>query len=130
MIPSGGGQEIVHSPKQTGEKMFTRTLYGNETNAVDGTSFKGYIKATRSQLESVFGKPSYETPSGDDKVTTEWVVEIDGTLATIYDWKRYELGTPDSDELIYWNIGGKKYEAAEKVAEVIGVEVQLTANFI
>jgi hypothetical protein len=105
--------------------MKTQTLYGSATNAVVGTSLAGYIQTTRATIETIFGKPTFENPF-EDKVTTEWVVEVtdnDGEtiVATIYDWKRYEQGAPMSDELIYWHIGGFSNEATDKVAEALGV---------
>ncbi len=71
----------------------------------DGTSLQGYTKTTLRQLIEVFGEPEYY---GDgDKVTVEWCLKFeDGTVATIYDWKRYELGTPELDDLMDWNVGG------------------------
>jgi len=106
--------------------MKTETLYGSATDVVVGSSLKGYIRTTRATIETIFGKPTYES-SSEDKVTTEWVVEVtdnDGEtiVATIYDWKRYEQGKPASDELIYWHIGGFSSEATDKVAKALGVE--------
>jgi hypothetical protein len=39
----------------------------------------------------------------------------DGSVVTIYDWKRYDLGAPDMDEIMEYNIGGFNKDAAEKV---------------
>lgn len=72
-----------------------------------GTSFIGSYTTTREHLEKVFGKPSVTYGEGH-KVTVEWILEFeDGNVATIYDWKRYEEGTPDWDEVYSWHIGGK-----------------------
>jgi hypothetical protein len=106
--------------------MKTQTLYGSATDVVVGSSLKGYIKTTRATIETIFGQPTYENPF-EDKITTEWVVELidengDSVIATIYDWKRYEMGKPASDEVIYWHIGGFSNEATDKVAEALGVE--------
>lgn len=74
---------------------------------VNGTSLRGYVLATRATLEEVFGEPTYDTDDATDKVTVEWVLKFaDGESATIYDWKRYEEGTPAMDELYQWHIGG------------------------
>ena len=51
-----------------------------------GTSLVGYIKTTYDELVSKFGKPNYG-PSGDAKVRSEWILEVDGEVCTIYDWK-------------------------------------------
>jgi hypothetical protein len=83
---------------------------------VNGTWLQGYMEATRREIESAFGKPNYE--SEGDKVTTEWnILFEDGTVATIYDWKRYEMGAPEMDERITWNIGGTSYLAVERVED-------------
>jgi hypothetical protein len=86
-----------------------------------GTFLVGRVQATRSQLVEVFGQPMYTAAdSGDGKVTTEWVLEFDeGTVATVYDWKRYELGTPGLNEEIMWNVGGHSPRAATLVQEAL-----------
>lgn len=96
------------------------------TNAdVVGTSGQGYVfDVTRAQIESVFGAPTYETEDWE-KVTVEWSIQFeDGTIATIYDWKRYEddLGTPEMDEQYDWHVGGTAWRAVEIVAAMLGVE--------
>lgn len=93
-----------------------------------GTCGQGYIfDVTRAEIEAVFGKPTYDSQveefSGDGKITVEWTLGFeDGTIATIYDWKRYEMGTPEMNERITWNIGGNRHRAVELVAEMLGVE--------
>ena len=83
-----------------------------------GTSLQGYVTSTRRGLESTFGKPCYEGEG--DKTTTEWEILFDdGTVATIYDWKRYELGAPAMDECIEWNIGGQDAVAVRRVSNAI-----------
>lgn len=83
---------------------------------VNGTWLQGYIVATRRELEATFGAPCFEGEG--DKVTTEWQLFFtDGTVATIYDWKRYEMGAPEMDERITWNIGGTSYLAVERVED-------------
>ena len=79
------------------------------------TSLQGYVDATREQLVAVFGEPD-PIQCSDGKVTTEWIIEFaDKTIATIYDWKRYDLGAPKSDELYEWHIGGHQRRALENV---------------
>ncbi len=70
-----------------------------------GTSLKGYINATYSQLLEVLGKPTYDEPSGDDKVQVEWVVEFEGDIFTIYDWKTGSREYTEN-ELTTFNVGG------------------------
>lgn len=82
-----------------------------------GTSLRGHIRATRAEIERTFGAPTFgEEYSGDGKVTTEWVIDFgQGAYGTIYDWKRYELGAPEMDERIVWNIGGHDDTALDKI---------------
>ena len=70
-----------------------------------GTSLQGYINATYSQLLEVLGKPTYDDPSGDDKVQVEWVVEFGGNIFTIYDWKTGSREYTEN-ELMEFNVGG------------------------
>lgn len=91
-----------------------------------GGSLMGYIfDVTRAEIEKVFGKPTFDETvefSGDGKLTVSWCLRFaDGTDAEIYDWKRYELGTPAMNERIDWNIGGSKFRAVELVAKSLGV---------
>jgi len=81
-----------------------------------GTSLKGYINSTYSQLLEVLGKPTYDKPSGDGKVQVEWVVEFKGDIFTIYDWK---TGSREytQNELTKFNVGGKS-SALDFIQEV------------
>lgn len=91
--------------------------------AANGTTLQGYTeKISRADIEEVFGKPmEWEE---HDKETTEWIIQFsDGTIATIYDWKRYELGPPRQFEEYQWHIGGKNFKAAEYVNEMLREKV-------
>lgn len=86
--------------------------------SIDGTWLQGSIVATRRELEAAFGAPSFEGEG--DKTTTEWdILFDDGTISTIYDWKRYELGAPAMDERITWNVGGRSFAAVERVEDTL-----------
>ena len=77
-----------------------------EDNA-SGTSFTGHtINASVNQLIKVLGEPLYEDRDEDEKVQFEWdfVIEGEGSVFTIYDWKEYRIY--DRDEIIEWHIGG------------------------
>ena len=80
-------------------------VLSNEETASSGTSLQGYINATYSQLLETLGKPTYNEPSGDDKVQVEWVVEFNDNFFTIYDWK---TGSREytKNELAMFNVGG------------------------
>lgn len=83
-----------------------------------GTSLQGYIGTTLETLTDIFGQP--QSWDEGDKVTTEWTIVFDdGTIATIYDWKRYELGAPALDEMYEWHIGGVNKTAVEYVTAVL-----------
>jgi hypothetical protein len=45
----------------------------------------------------------------------------DGTRVTLYDWKRYEDGAPEMDELYDWHIGGDSLFAVSRVVEALGI---------
>jgi hypothetical protein len=85
-----------------------KVLQQNEVgNKINGTSLKGYLDGVSYvDLVDTLGQPTYTTPSGDDKVTKEWVVQYNDEIFTIYDWK-----TPSSEytetQLLRWNVGGK-----------------------
>jgi hypothetical protein len=73
-----------------------------------GSSLKGYINATYSQLIELLGEPTYNEPSGDNKVQVEWVVSFEGDIFTIYDWKTFSREYTEN-ELKEFNVGGKTY---------------------
>lgn len=71
---------------------------------------KGYINATYNynQLIETLGEPTHDEPSGDEKTQMEWVVEFEGNIFTIYDWKTYSRNYTEN-ELTRFNVGGKTY---------------------
>ncbi len=73
-----------------------------------GSSLKGYIKTTYPKLIKTFGEPTYSEASGDNKVQKEWVIEYEGNIFTIYDWKTFD---PEytMNELDEFHVGGKTY---------------------
>lgn len=91
----------------------------SRTKKINGTSLIGYISASLQQLKEAFGDPCYFSPSTYDKTQIEWrLLFEDGTIATIYDWKRYGV-IPNADEVVDWNIGGKNHKALELVQEAL-----------
>lgn len=86
------------------------------------TCLQGEVFTTRRKIQEAFGEPTSTETSGDGKVTTEWILVFDdGEVATIYDWKRYDLGAPEMDEVEDWHIGGKSHEVVNRVLELLGV---------
>jgi hypothetical protein len=71
-----------------------------------GSSGSGNIKATYQQLVAILGEPTFDTPSGDNKVQKEWRVDFKGDTFAIYDWKTYDVEYT-MNELDIFNIGSK-----------------------
>jgi hypothetical protein len=95
-------------------------MNATKTNAIDGTSLQGEISTTKAQLIATFGAPNWESNDESEKLTIEWAMVFeDGTLATIYDWKRYEEGTPDLNEVYAYHIGGMSPLAVERVTKAL-----------
>lgn len=88
-----------------------------------GTCLQGYVEASYDKLVEVFGHPTFDKTSGDEKVDFEWCLKFnDGTDATIYNWKDYDGGlyaqmAPDYT----WHIGGKNRIAVCNVLELLGI---------
>lgn len=98
---------------------FTRDADSN------GTSLQGYVTVPFSKLVAIFGEPG---ESDGYKVAFEWDLKFaDGTVATVYDWKRtnlYDGDLPEPAELrstdwSEWNIGGRSKRAVELVQAAI-----------
>ena len=85
--------------------------------SVNGTSLVGHLEGfTFDNLVNVLGRPTFDEPSGDDKVQVEWVVEYDGEVYTVYDWKTYNREFT-LNNLTEWNVGGKS-KATTFIAEL------------
>ena len=80
----------------------TRTL------DIDGTFLQGTIEATYAELVHAFGLPERWD---DPKVSTEWDLLIDGTVATIHDWKDHA----PAEQITTWSVGGHNRAALECV---------------
>lgn len=91
-------------------------------NFADGTHFVGWFDGTRRQIESVLGAPNFTSSEAWEKVTIEWNIRFeDGTVATIYDWKRYSDEELSQDEDYRWHIGGTGLDAVRRVSDVLGI---------
>lgn len=63
------------------------------TRDPSGTSLKGEISATYSELVAILGKPQF---SDEYKVSSEWTLENEsGDVITLYDWKETNLYAED-----------------------------------
>jgi hypothetical protein len=94
----------------------------NEEFSTNGTSRAGYIDATYNQLIKTLGEPTFDTPSGDNKVQKEWVVEFEGNIYTVYDWKTYDVNYT-MNELNEFNVGSKGN--ARKFIESLTKEIEV-----
>ena len=86
------------------------------------TSLQGYVTATFDELTDVLGYPSYDGPSADGKIDTEWeLFDEEGGQVTVYDWKCYghvaRGGHP-----YRWHIGGTNRWAVEFVCDLLNKE--------
>jgi hypothetical protein len=84
--------------------------------STNGTSLQGYVWTTYDKLVELLGEPN-AGPSGDGKVNCEWLLDIDGTVCTIYDWKLSSI----PKDLYCWHIGGKDETVLDKVEEALGL---------
>ena len=69
-----------------------------KVGTIDGVSYN--------QLWNYLGEPTFNEPSGDNKTQVEWVVDYNGEIYTIYDWKTYDRHYTENS-LTTWSIGGK-----------------------
>ena len=89
-------------------------------NLMNGTFRVGEINRTYRDLVTGLGEPTFDTPSGDDKIQVEWVCKFKGNVFTIYDWKTYDREITEW-KLREFNIGSKTargYEVTEFVNAV------------
>ena len=85
--------------------------------SVNGTSLVGHLEGfTFDNLVNVLGQPTFDEPSGDDKVQVEWIVEYDGEVYTVYDWKTYDRDYT-LNILTEWHVGSKS-KATTFIAEL------------
>lgn len=97
-------------------------IEANEYLSNTGTSLRGFVTTTYDTLVKAFGEPTFLGESADGKVTAEWSLEVtdedgDTHVATIYDWKQYEDGTPYG--LYEWHIGGKDSIVVDAIQDAV-----------
>ena len=87
---------------------------------IGGTHRVGELEGVyKKDIEKVFGPPTWDQGSADDKVMFEWSIKFpDGTQATVYDYKQYNV-VPD--EINYWSIGGRTPIAVYYVKKAMGL---------
>ena len=97
------------------------------TEGGHGTSLRGSINASTSQLKDMFGDPWYEGIG--DKITTDFCIDYQvsdgegdrkyGTF-TVYDW-HYARNLHDDYAETEWNIGGKSYDDYEAASLALDI---------
>jgi hypothetical protein len=90
----------------------------------NGTSLIGYVTATYNQLKAILGEAQCDC--GFDKVETNWDLDINGTVVTIYDWKQSCGGQSHYPDMEYhWHLGGHTPEALDVIKELLtGLQVE------
>ena len=81
----------------------------------NGTSLQGYMTTTFDKLVELLGEPL--KGSDDGKTTAEWIIDLEGEVATIYDWKNES--TPK--DLYEWHVGGRSLEVIERLSMALGL---------
>ena len=85
-----------------------------------GGSRQGSLNdVTYDEIKNKFGHPTYDEPSSDEKVQSEWDIMFDnGVRASIYDYKQYDI-PPQS--VTDWSVGGNSPHSAYEVYKVMGI---------
>ena len=87
---------------------------------IDGTCLQSYLTANYDDLVRAFGPPM----AGDSyKTDAEWVVRVNDTTATIYNWKNGPAylgadGIP-VEQITRWNVGGRSQAAVRLVERLL-----------
>jgi len=90
--------------------------------SADGTSLKGGVMASYSQMVKALGEPTFSEQSGDGKGRVEWIVRFDDDIFTAYDWMNYENSPADNpNKVINWHIGGHRsaFDFIERLESLI-----------
>ena len=96
-------------------------LINEPSTRISGTHLQGYIRASGAELIRKLGQPQ----EGDGyKVFSEWTIESDNGVVTIYDWKQWNM----LDESVStWNIGGHNGNCWQ-VLDDAGIEENFTCT--
>lgn len=85
------------------------------------TCLQGEIHLSFQDLVDIFGQP--EDVSSTGKSDVQWAIEIDGVVATIYNWKNGPAYTGDDsievERIHEWNIGGHSQSAVMIVLNAV-----------
>jgi hypothetical protein len=114
LLAHGRRQMKMHNEDKTGRIYLVTNGHDIQKHGEfpNGTSLQGCVTTTYDTLKRAFGEPSYVA---GDKTNVEWVLLIDGVIATVYDWKLNNVPMDEYD----WHIGGHSTEAVELVQSVV-----------
>lgn len=114
-------RSLRHNKKESLPKAISLDFYTHNTKKIDTnmSHLQGELRVGYRGLSKVFGEPMQ---FDGDKVDWEWVIERDGVVATIYNWKNgpnygYQMATPE--DIKTWNIGGYSSKAVELVKSIL-----------
>ena len=116
-------QNMVNDPSHEFTKLIIPSPFPFETGRWSNTGggwrvgeLEGIYKK---DIEKVFGPPTWDQGSADDKVQLEWTIKFpDGTIGNIYDYKQYNVNPEDID---YWSIGGNTGLTVYYVKKAMGL---------
>ncbi len=81
-------------------------FHDTDAPSTAGSSLKGYLYGPNySQLVNFLGEPTFAEESFDGKIQVKWVIEFEGSIFTIYDWKTFDREYT-LEKLTNWSIGG------------------------
>jgi len=88
--------------------MEIQTYNKDNVPSTHGTYKVGVIQnVSYDELVIALGEPTFNESSADGKTQVEWVVEYNGDVFTIYDWKTYDRNYT-MNELTTWSVGGTR----------------------
>ena len=90
----------------------------------------GYLYTTYDELVKALGAPTYDEPSGDNKIKVEWYIEFsDGSVVAIYDWKNYDKTVEQVKETeTTWNVGGNTLSYTNLIQVLVEKDAKFTAG--
>lgn len=91
-----------------------RTHNNSKSINANMTCLQGYVTVSYDRLVSLFGEPILG--GSEDKVQAEWLIESNGVVATIYDWKRYGQSPQNNTD---WHVGGHSKESVKLVEKFL-----------
>lgn len=105
------------------------TTYTDPSLCIDmlnGSHLQGQMDVSYHRLVQTFSEPNkWDLSDSDGKSDVEWIIEFeDGTIATIYDWKRGvnycgpQEGIP-AEKNLRWNIGGHSIDAVQRITAAL-----------